>query len=458
MRTFTLFLLLAGIVSLAQGQAWLGVTPNIPDKVGCAKVFTVSDQVAWAVSQRYAVLDSFYDRPDTLSTWWLRTTDGGASWHGDTFPSISAESFSFNVTALDSNTAWVNGTDLTTFTGYCFRTDDGGQTWTRFLDTLFNTPGGFLNYVYFWDAQNGIAMGDPSHGKNDTLFSFEIQRTTDGGQTWTRVERASLAPSQPGEFGNGYCVLGDKIWFISTNGRVFRSEDRGITWAMTETGYLGVIAGIGFADDEVGVFGGFNFPNNSIGVFLTRNGGETWAKITPQDSSYLVTGLDIVPGTRVIVMDVRNSNNAGPFYTWASYNLGATWVQIGTGENAGWADFIDENTGFAGEWMHPTRKGKMYSYAGSPLLGLFGHRDLNVTLTVGPNPTRDVVELSLEGPQPSRYAIQLHDSQGRLLSQQATEVVTSYHTRLDLSSYPAGMYSVTISNESGKTSRTLVKE
>lgn len=458
MRTFTLFLLLAGLCSLAQGQAWLGVTPNIPDTVGSQEIYAVDANVVWAISQRYGLNDSNYTAPDRLSPWWLRTVDGGQTWTGDTAPNIGGETYLINVTGVDSNTAWINGIDFISYTTYCFQTNDGGQTWTRILDTLFNTPGGFLNYVHFWDAQNGIAMGDPSHGKNDTIFSFEIHHTTDGGQTWTRLDRGDLPPSLQDEYGYSYTTLGDRIWFVTGLGRVYRSDDRGHTWAVSETGYTAGVFNISFADPEVGIFGGYDWNNSSIGLYITRNGGERWEDITPEDSSYLVTGVEIVPGTRVIVLDIRNSNTVGPFYTWASYNLGETWVQIGTGENAGWADFIDETTGFAGEWMTLERKCKMYSYAGSPLLGLFGHRDLNVTLTVGPNPTRDVVELSLEGPRPSRYAIQLHDSQGRLLSQQSTEVVTSYHTQLDLSSYPAGMYSVTISNESGKTSRTLVKE
>ncbi len=449
------FLLLLNLPLFSQ---WQGVTPNIPDTVGCVKIYGVNAQVAWAVSQRYNVFDSLYDRPDRLSPWWLRTVDGGATWQSDTFPGISAETFTFNVSALDSSTAWVNGTDLITFSAFCFQTNDGGQTWTRFLDTLFNTPGGFLNQVYFWDRQNGIALGDPAHGKNDTLFSFEVQYTTNAGQTWTRVPRANLPDPQPFEYGSAYGMLGDQIWFITSNGRVFRSADRGRTWAVTETGYLGVVNTIAFADSLVGVFGGFDFPNNSIGLFISMDGGATWMDKTPADSSYLVTGVDIVPGTRVIVLDIRNSNNVGPFFTWASYNLGATWVQIGTGENAGCSDFLDATTGYAGEWMNLGRKGKMYSYAGSPLLGLFGHRDLNLTLTLGPNPTRDVVELNLEGPVPSRYAIQVNDSQGRLLSQQMTDFVTVWNTQLDLSAYAAGIYSVTISNEFGKMSRMVVKE
>jgi hypothetical protein len=438
---------------------WQGVTPNIPDTVGCVKVYGVNDQVAWAVSQRYAVLDSFYDRPDRLSTWWLKTVDGGQTWTGDSAPNIGGEPFIFNVSALDANTAWVVGIELLSFTPYCFQTTDGGVTWTSYLDTLFNTPGGYLNQVHFWDAQNGIVFGDPSHGKNDTIYSFEIQHTTDSGKTWTRVPRANLPDPQPNEYGGAYNVLGDRIWFFTSNGRIYRSADRGHTWAVSgETGYFGVVNTIAFADSMVGIFGGFDWPNNSIGLFISMDGGATWVDKTPADSSYLVTGLDIVPGTRVIVLDIRNSNTVGPFYTWASYDLGESWVQIGSGENAGWCDFLDENTGYAGEWMNLSRKGKMYTYEGSPLLGLFGHRELDLNFTLGPNPARDVVQLSLQAPQPGRYAIQVNDSRGRLLSRQLTDFVTDWDTELDLSTYPAGVYTITISNDLGKTSRKVVKE
>ncbi len=437
---------------------WQGVTPNIPDTVGCQYLDAVSSQVAWAVSQKYDPTDSLYFLAGSPATWFHRTTNGGQTWSADTAPNIGGVPYLISIMAFDSNNACVTGLDFNTFQTYGFQTEDGGQTWNRILDSLFDTPGGFLNYVYFWDRQNGIAFGDPSQTNTDTTLHFEIHTTTNGGQTWTRVPKANLPASEPDEYGATYRVDGDRIWFMTTNGRMFRSRDRGRSWQFSNTNYFGATFNIAFADTAVGIYGGFDFVNNSIGLGLTQDGGVTWTDITPEDSAYLVTTATIVPGTRVIVLVVRNSNLAGPFRTWISDDLGQSWVEIGQNANAGWAEFIDATTGYAGEWQNPNSKGQYYTYEGSPLLGLFGHRELDLTLTLGPNPTRDVVQLSLQAPQPGRFAIQVNDSRGRLLSQQLTDFVTDWDTELDLSTYPAGVYSITISNDLGKTSRKVVKE
>lgn len=463
MKNFTfLFLILCALTKPVVAQltnVWSGVTPNIPDTVGCQALDAVNERVAWAVSQKYDPTDSLYFFAGSPTVWFHRTMDGGQTWSADTLPTTGTP-FLSTISAVDSQRAWVTGVDFNTFAQFVLKTTDGGQTWST--DTLpgFNLPGGFVNNVFFTSAQEGYALGDPSQSATDTTFHFEILRTNDGGTTWTRVPRSPALDGQPNEYGvfNLYESVGDWCWFMSTNGRVFRSKNKGQTWESFETGYFASTTSIAFADTSVGVFGGFDFINNSIGLYLSQDGGATWTDITPQDSAYLVTTATIVPGTRVIVLVVRNSNLSGPVRTWASYNLGQSWVEIGQGANAGWAEFVDENTAYAGEWQNPAAKGQYYTYNGSPLLGLFSNRELEASVQLSPNPARDYAELRVEAPSPRRFQLNINDLQGRLVYQSNSENTSFWSTRIDLSNLPAGIYNLTISDAKGHSTRRLVKQ
>src|SRR5690606_14506928 len=106
-------------------------------------------------------------------------------------------------------------------------------TWT--LQPSGITAGSFINSVHFFDAQNGVILGD-----QDEQGYFEIYTTANAGVTWTRVPLANLPPAQNAEFGltNIFEAVGDAVWFVTgTNGttprRLFRSFNKGQTWTAT---------------------------------------------------------------------------------------------------------------------------------------------------------------------------------------------------------------------------------
>ena len=168
----------------------------------------------------------------------VHTTDGGSTWQFDTIP-VTGTPYIRSLCAVDANTCFYVLSLGNTTNSAIWKTIDGGTSWLKKTTTEFNGSGGFCDFFHAFDSDEGVAVGDPTDGY------FEIQRTTDGGETWTRVDENLIPPPLPGEWGfeNVYCALGDNIWFAackpSSGGawalRVYRSTDRGQNWTVSPT-------------------------------------------------------------------------------------------------------------------------------------------------------------------------------------------------------------------------------
>jgi TonB family protein len=212
----------------------------------------------------------------------LKTSDGGAHWQAAQVP--NAESLDFR--------------DVEAFSGYLayllaagpgeqsriYKTNDGGKNWT--LQFTNKDPKGFFDCMAFWDRDHGIALGDPVNGK------FQLIKTEDGGKDWKPIAPEKLPAAIEGEgafAASGTCVTvrGKKnVWFATggNTARVFRSNDAGETWSVTETPIVhgpasAGIFSVAFRDDKHGVIAGGDYkkPDEAgANLALTSNGGETW--------------------------------------------------------------------------------------------------------------------------------------------------------------------------------------
>ena len=200
-----------------------------------------------------------------------------------TVPGASALDFR-DVHAVDAETAYL----LSIGAGEqsrIFKTTDGGATWA----TLYvnKDPKGFLDAIAFWDADHGLALGDPVDGR------FVILTTDDGGKTWEPTPPEGMPPALPGEgafAASGTCLVvqGDGHAWFATGGakvsRVFRSTDRGRTWTAHETPVMAGTPSSGIfslafhdADHGVAVGGDYKEPGETGNVVaLTEDGGRTW--------------------------------------------------------------------------------------------------------------------------------------------------------------------------------------
>lgn len=266
---------------------------------------------------------------------YLRTIDGGKTWQSGTIPDAQACDFR-DVQAIDAQTAYfMSAGPAEKGQARLYKTTDGGQHWTLLYQT--RQAGVFFDGLDFWDNQHGIIFGDPV--VNDALGRRWFMLTTDdGGNTWQPVPPASLPVMDPSEAafaasGTSVVVQGKKnVWIASGGGsfgRVFRSTDRGRSWAVSTTplpaGAATGLFGLRFFTPKIGVVVGGNYkqeqqpgPNAAI----TRDGGISWQLLAPTDPPGLKEAVVLLPGDRLLAV--------GPSGTSLSADQGQSWQFLDT--------------------------------------------------------------------------------------------------------------------------------
>ncbi len=260
---------------------------NIDTKAGLRGLSVVSDKIIWASGTGGTV---------------LRTVDGGKNWAVLKVP--DAEKLDFrDIEAFDAETAYIlsigNGES-----SRIYKTTDGGKSWKlQFKNT---DEKAFFDALAFWDRNNGMAMSDPVDGK---YFLIE----TKDGETWNpkvvkgikldgvaeinglkvngqTVYNYPFAKEGEAAFAaSGTCILTQgkqNIFLVSggTDARVFRSENRGLTWFVADTPFVKGTSGSGIfsiamLDAKNGVIVGGNYekPNDiTNNLAFTTDGGKTW--------------------------------------------------------------------------------------------------------------------------------------------------------------------------------------
>jgi photosystem II stability/assembly factor-like uncharacterized protein len=262
----------------------------------------------------------------------LRTVDGGRTWQ-EVGPDVEPTLQFRDIEAFDAKRAVI----LAIGPGEesrVYRTDDGGQTWT---ETFRNDDErAFYDCMAFFDRWRGLALSDPVDGR------FRILSTTNGGRSWTVLPDEGMPPALANEFAfaaSGTCLAtadrGPKIaWFATGGGstaRVFRSDDGGYTWQVTDTtvpsgGAAGIFS-LAFRDQHNGVAvgGDFEVPDSAPnGAAVSQDGGRSWQPATEPPGEYRsgAAWANRFGGTALAV---------GPSGSDISYDGGRTWREFDTG-------------------------------------------------------------------------------------------------------------------------------
>lgn len=255
----------------------------------------------------------------------IRTADRGDSWKVMTVP--GAEKLDFrDIEAFDANTAYIlsigNGES-----SRIYKTTDGGKTWN--LQFKNANEKAFFDAIACWDKKNCIAMSDPVDGH------YLLISISDGGDNWKPIVSSQMPGAKDGEAAfaaSGTCLItqGKNNAFLvsgGTDARVFRSNDRGQTWSVTDTPIVKGTAGSGIfsiamRDSKHGVIVGGNYEKpeeNKNNLAFTTDGGKTWTA---------GTGLG---GYRsgVIYVNKKTIVAVGSSGSDITFDRGKTWELVG---------------------------------------------------------------------------------------------------------------------------------
>jgi len=277
---------------------------------------------------------------------WVRTTDGGHTWHSAVM--AGEEDLQFrDVHAVDARTAFL----LSAGTGEqsrIYKTIDGGNTWV--LQFRNEEPAGFYDCLDFWDADHGVAYGDAVAGE------LRILTTRDAGETWERADAETLPAALPAEGGfaaSGTCAVvlpGGHGWIATGNGtrpRLLATSDGGESWRVEELplpGGEGAGAfSVAFRDPRNGVaFGGdLRAPEARLEVVArTSDSGRNWEPGGGPTFAGAIFGGAYVPGaaqpTLIIVGPAGADYSVDDGRSWQSLDDRSFWGVGAASAAAAW--------------------------------------------------------------------------------------------------------------------------
>jgi len=344
-------LFFSGLFAHSQGTWVSQATGFIPVSSGVRYISAVDTNVVWICS--YDGSGGTANRQD-----FSRTIDGGANWVAGTVPVPASYDWAM-IFGLNADTAWSVFYDgVATQGGGIWKTTDGGVTWAQQDSGLIFDANSFPNSVHFWDANNGIALGDPNP------IDYEIYTTTDGGDNWVRVPLANVPPPLNNEAGivGHYNVIGDTVWFDTNKGRVYRSVDRGLNWTVSSTGIVVPVDGaidICFYNHLEGMVRLYNSTTGVNTVKHTADGGDTWTATTISGTLF---GSDIkyVPGTPAKIV----STGAATGFVGSTYSNdgGRNWITIETTDQRTALGIVDSLTMWTGGFTASPSDGGIYKF------------------------------------------------------------------------------------------------
>lgn len=166
--------------------------------------------------------------------------------------------------------------------GYFLKTTDGGTTWVDISASIANPDGAHLNAVFGIPGSGTVLVA----GERGILF-----RSADRGETW-----ASLTSPFDGSFFGITPVSSDLLLIYGLQGRVFRSADMGNSWQQVETG---VTSGI---NDAVLLNSGHVIAVGNAGVVLNaRDSSLNFIPETRADRQSIVAVQPLPDGGAVTV-------------------------------------------------------------------------------------------------------------------------------------------------------------
>ncbi len=305
--------LLISFSAVAQWQTQI----LLPVKTGIFAPIPSGKDVMWLTTGVYLGPDL----PNGKPLEYIRTFDGGKTYvSGKLFDNDN--DYSPEIRSIGAgDTAFMIAAALTdTVSNSLQKTVDGGKTWTK----LAFVPETFPDLLYFFNQKEGAYVGD-----GDSL-GLVFKYTTDGGATFTRVPPSSLPAPLSGEYSiqDENSILGNTIFIpgVGDEGyRIWRTTDKGRHWT----------AGAIFTNID-GFSPRFSFADSLHGMMIrgiatvrqqplyTLDGGATWQESVgtlPGEAAYPIAAL---PGTQTF-MALFGDRTRNKLFSALTNDYGKTW-------------------------------------------------------------------------------------------------------------------------------------
>ena len=205
----------------------------------------------------------------------------------------------------------------------------------------------FYDAMAFFDAKNGIAMGDPT---DDCL---SIIRTDDGGNSWTKIACDNLPKIEKGEAAfaasnTNIAIVNSNVWIVTggQRSRVFHSPDMGNTWKVyntpiTQGGKMTGIYSVDFYDSKNGIIFGGNWEKKNdtkSNKAITNDGGKTWKLVADNRNPGYKSCVQYIPDTNGKELIAIGSTGMS-----FSNDSGSTWKEVSTEKDYYTIQFVNKN-------------------------------------------------------------------------------------------------------------------
>ncbi len=441
MKKFYLFIVLVCLIQFGQAQ-FVAMPLNYtndntfhtPDVVSI-----VDENTVWVATRRDNPT-TFLAMPYSVA---IKTSDGGNSWQELPLP-VTGSPFMMDVEAGDENNCYYMVADLNTGGGSVWKTTDGGINWANKTTTEF--AGSFGDFIHLFGQDTLIALGDPAGGY------YDIQISTNGGNTWTRVPQANIPSIITGEAalgGKSFACIGNTIWFGSSLGRCFKSVDKGLHWTVSnvQAGTFGLWT-VCFTDLQNGVF--YEKGRLQTSYYKTIDGGETWTLFNPLPALWApgISRIEGMAGAYILsAADTADFNHSYIYFTSDNFESLSPIDTVTRSMN--YIYFKDAATGWLSGRYH--NDSNIYKYTGV-LTAI--HEKLNTPeqLSVIPNPSSADAVVSFPSAFLSqRKTLRIYDLTGRLTEERVCEPDVQ-SIRLNASNYSNGVYMISVVSGNGVVS------
>lgn len=285
------------------------------------KIYQLPDQPSLRAS---AIKDNVIWVSGTKGTVY-KSTDKGTTWIDISLKNQTKTDIR-DIQAIDKNTAIL----MSVGTGQnsrLYKTTDQGLSWEILYQNVDET--GFFDSIAFWDKDNGLLLGDPVDGY------YVINKTHDGGKTWSRVKSKNLPKILEKEAAfaasGNTLIIGEngQAWFTTGgfSASIMSSKNYGESWQRQSLPLY----------DKTQTSGGYGIALNTQhqvfvvgGDYLERDGNYNNAVVQDNDGKW----LNINSGNRglrtAMVCSKSTCIITGKISSDISFDNGHTWKPLHT--------------------------------------------------------------------------------------------------------------------------------